>query len=239
MHVNLNKQPAFFMAMQIKQTPKIAELIRFVSSVYPGRFQVIIRKFQGEELYDFQDFKSGYSFSVAFKSRLLILSFDGTLVEQAIVKFKQINPEKQLSENEAYLAKANKDFNCYIQYSYLANLLSGSLHPSYASNLGIIGQLADKSFYQIQTDQHELTLKGAAYTNAKKFQFLDLFNGHAPAESKINSYLTESLIFNLNFNYNSYQKWLPNLNEYLKFKHKNEKIMVEKTNNFFISEFFN
>jgi len=218
MHVNLNKQPAFFMAMQIKQTPKIAELIRFVSSVYPGRFQVIIRKFQGEELYDFQDFKSGYSFSVAFKSRLLILSFDGTLVEQAIVKFKHINPEKQLSENEAYLAKANKDFNCYIQYSYLANLLSGSLHPSYASNLGIIGQLADKSFYQIQTDQHELTLKGAAYTNAKKFQFLDLFNGHAPAESKINSYLTESLIFNLNFNYNSYQKWLPNLNEYLKFK---------------------
>ena len=218
MHVNLNKQASFFMAMQIKQTPKIAELSRFVSSVYPGRFQVITRKFQGEELFDFQDFKSGYSFSVAFKSRLLILSFDGTLVEQAIVKFKHINPEKQLSENEAYLAKANKDFNCYIQYNFLANFLSGSLHPSYASNMGIIGQLADKSFYQIQTDQHELTLKGAAYTNAKKFQFLDLFNGHAPAESKINSYLTESLIFNLNFNYNSYQKWLPNLNEYLKFK---------------------
>jgi hypothetical protein len=223
MHVNLNKQPAFFMAMQIKQTPKIAELNRFVSTIYPGRFQVISRKFQGEELYDFQDFKSGYSFSVAFKSRLLILSFDGSLVEQAIVKFKHINPEKQLSENEAYLAKANKDFNCYIQYSFLAKFLTGTLDPSYNSNFTILDQLADKSFYQIQPDQNELVLKGAAYTNSKKFQFLDLFNGHAPAESKINAYLTESMIFNLNFNYNSYQKWLPNLNEYLKFKQLDNK----------------
>lgn len=218
MHVNLNKQPAFFMAMQIKQTPKIAELNKFVSGIFPGRFQAITRKFQGEELIDFQDFKGAYSFSVAFKSRLLIMSFDGSLVEQAIVKFKQINPEKQLSENEAYLSKANKDFNCYIQYKYLSQFLSGTLNTQSTSNFPILEQFADKGFYQIQADQHDVTLKGAAYTNPKKFQFLDLFNGHAPAENKVIPYLTESMVFNLNFCFNAYQKWMPNLTEYLHYK---------------------
>lgn len=233
MHINLNKQPAFFMAMQIKQTPNTADLNKFVSSVFPGRFQAITRKFQGEELIDFQDFKGDYSFSVAFKSRLLILSFDGALVEQAIVKFKQINPEKQLSENEAYLAKANKDFNCYIQYNYLAHFLTGTLNLQNPSNFKIVEQFADKGFYQIQADQHELLLKGAAYTNSKKFQFLDLFNGHAPAENKIVPYLTESMVFNLNFSFNAYHKWIPNLTEYLQFKQLDTKykLFADSINN--------
>jgi hypothetical protein len=214
-HAFNNKHVGFFMAVQTKNETNGSKAMAFINKIYPGRYQLTTRKFLGEEVYDFNDFVGDYSFSIAFKSKLMLFSFDGSLVENSLIKLKQLSPDIQMNDKNHYIFNGNKDFNVYLNYSNLPTLIKSISSDETNNSFGILGNLADKGFYQVEMNDKDLVLKGASITSDKKFQFLDLLNSQAPSENKVIQYLPGNTTFNLNITYNGYAKWYPNLKEYL------------------------
>lgn len=214
-HTYPNHHIGFFMAVQTKNETSSQKAMAFINAIFPGRYNLTNRKFSGEDVLDFNDFGGDFSFSIAFKSNLMLFSFDGSLVENALIKLKQISPEQQLNDKNNYIFNGNKDLNIYINYHLLPSMMNSFTNEESQKSFGILGNLAEKGFYQIELSEKDLILKGASITSDSKFQFLDLLNSQAPIENKVIPYLPENTTFCLNLSHNGYAKWYPNLKEYL------------------------
>ncbi|MCK6610805.1 MAG: hypothetical protein L6Q78_07165 [Bacteroidia bacterium] len=211
-HAFPNQTQGFFMAVQTKKEVQSKQIEKLVSRVYPGRFQLTRRKFSGNVVWDFNDFGGSQNFSVAWKSGLLLFSFDGSLVEQALYKLVNLNPENSNRESSQMLMNASRELSIYINYKIAPDFLRSI---SLDSSTSAIGNFAEKGFYEVESSDDELLLKGAAITSESDFQFLDLFNAQKPIENNMLDAYPSNTVYSMHFSINDYQKWIPNLNEYL------------------------
>lgn len=214
-HAYNNKHVGFFMAVQTTNETDGQKVMKFINTIFPGRYQLTTRKFSGENVYDFNDFGGDNSFSIAFKSKLMMFSFDGSLVENALLKLRENSPDIQMNDKNHYIFNGNKDFNVYLNYQYLPQLIKSISNNEEPNTFGTLGTMAEKGFYQVEISDKDLILKGASITSDKNFQFLDLLNSQVPIENKAIQFLPENTAFSLNFSFNGYEKWYPNLKEYL------------------------
>ncbi|MDP1727881.1 MAG: hypothetical protein Q8M15_13940 [Bacteroidota bacterium] len=214
-HSFSNKSVGFFMAVQTFHEINAGKTLGFFQKNFPGRFKLSKRRFNNEEIYDFTDFKEGMQFSIAFKNKLMLFSFDGSLVEMSLLKNNQLKANAKVEDKLSFVQNGGDGFNLYINYKNLPNLLQSAASENYQKGFGLFDNFGEKAIYNIQYNDAEMILKGAASSHESNFQFLDLLNGQAPIENTIIPFLPEQINFAFSFNYNGYSSWFKNVNEYM------------------------
>ncbi len=193
--------------------PEVAET--FFQKHFPGRFKMSKRKFVNEYLYDFTDFKLNISYTVGFKSKIMFFSPHGNLVEQAMVKLGQINYSQGSEDKLAFVRKNGNGMLFHFNYQNLGKLLKSQTSPLLDLPFTLVGNFAERAMYEMELDDEDITLKGAALTHETKFQFLDVFNAQAPIKNTLTEQLPEGLNFSLTLGFNNYKSWNKNVQEYL------------------------
>jgi hypothetical protein len=193
--------------------PEIAE--NFFQKHFPGRFKMSKRKFVNEYLYDFTDFKANTTYTVGFRNKLMFFSPHGNLVEQAMVKLGQINYNQVVEDKLAFVRKNGNGMLFHFNYQNLGKLLKSQTSPLLDLPFTLVGNFAERATYEMELDDEDITLKGAALTHETKFQFLDVFNAQAPLKNTLTEQLPDGLNFSLTLGFNNYKSWSKNVQEYL------------------------
>lgn len=214
-HAFSNKSLGFFMAVQTGKEVDTKNALEFFQLHFPGRYKMSTRKFQNEQLFDFTDFTDGSHFTIAFKSKLMLFSPDGSLVELALIKVSGSMNGVQPEDKLAFVKNSGDGLNIHFRYKYLPLLLQGASSEAYQESYGILGNFAERSVYNIEYDDEELLLKGAAQTHESNFQYLDLINAQAPIENNLRQILPDNIHFAYTFGFNGYPSFFKNVNEYL------------------------
>lgn len=221
-----NNKMAFFMSVQTLREVDEPEILAFFQSCFPNRFKYVKRKFMQENIYDFTDFKSQTHFSLAFKSKLMLFSVNGNMVENALVKINKVNNENALEDKLSFVKNSGDGLNLHVNYANLAGLLNTTLGSDSAQKYEILGSFAQRAVYNISLEDEELLLKGAAQTHETNFEFLDLLHAQAPIENTLRKFLPERIHFAYTLGYNGYGSFAKNVKEYL--SNKNLRISYQK-----------
>lgn len=210
-----NQEMSFFMAVQTLREVNEAEILVFFQSFFPNRYKFVKRKFMQENIYDFTDFKNQTSFSVAFKSKLMLFSLNGNMVENALVKINKVNNEILKEDKLSFVKNSGVGFNLHVNYGNFAGLLNTTLGSDSADKYAILGSFAQRSVYNISLEDEQILLKGAAQTHDANFEFLDLLHAQAPIENNLRKLLPERIHFSYTLGYNGYRSFSKNVKEYL------------------------
>jgi len=201
--------------------PELAQ--EFFQRHFPGRFKVSKRKFVNEQLYDFTDFKSNFSFTIGFRNKLMFFSPNGNLVELAIVKVGQLNNTQIAEDKLSFVRKNGNGILFHINYKLLGKLIKNQTQAQLALPFDIIGDFAERAAYEVEIEEEELLLKGAAITHETNFQFLDLLNAQAPIKNNLTEQLPAGLNYAFVIGFNGYRNWHKNVQEYLMSKGLHQK----------------
>lgn len=214
-HAFGNKTISFFIAVQTGRDVDPQNVLQFFYDHFPNRFKVSKRKFMNEFVYDFTDFKEGNHFTLAFKSKLLLFSPDGSLVELGLIKINKLNNQPIEEDKLAFVKNSGNGLNIYFNYKNLPNLMQSACSENYQQSFSILGNFAEKTVFNVILDDEDITLKGATQTHETSFQFLDLLNAQAPIENTLKPLLPAGLHFSYTLGFNGYQSFYKNINEYL------------------------
>ena len=214
-HSFSNKSVGFFMAVQTLEEVDPSKALSFLQENFPNRFKQSKRKFNNQEIFDYTDFIDGNQFSIAFKSKLMLFSFDGSLVELGLVKLMKLKGGATEEDPLSFIRKSGDGLNLYLNYKNLPDLLKSGTSPETPYDFQLLGNFAEKALYNIHLDDEYILLKGAAQTHETNFQVLDLLNSQAPIKNTLVPLLPEAIHFSFSFNYNGYSSWFKNVHEYL------------------------
>lgn len=214
-HAFGNKTTSFFMAVQTGRDVEPQNALQFFQDHFPNRFKVSKRKFMNEDVYDFTDFKEGNHFTIAFKSKLLLFSPDGSLVELGLIKINKINNQPIEEDKLAFVKNSGNGLNVYFNYKNLPNMVQSACSENYQVPFSILGNFAERTVFNVVLDDDEIELKGATQTHETNFQFLDLLNAQAPIENNLKPLLPAGLHFSYTIGFNGYPSFYKNINEYL------------------------
>ncbi len=214
-HTFNNKTLAFLMAVQTQKDVDPANVLAFFQMHFPNRFKITKRKFMSQELFDFTDFKEGDHFTLAFKSKLMLFSPDGSLVEMALLKIAKHSNEIIKEDKLSFVKNSGAGLNVYCNYKNLSNLIQSTCAEPYQNAFSILQNFAERAVYTISYNDEEVLLKGAAQTHETNFQYLDLLNSQAPIENNLRPILPDGIHFAYTIGYNGYSSFYKNVNEYL------------------------
>lgn len=204
-----------FLSVQTNREVNEEEAIQFIHVHFPGRFRYLRRKFINEWVYDFTDFKTKKHFTIAFKSKLMLFSPSGNLVENALLNINKVNNEFPAEDKLSFVKNSGNGLNLHINYSQIAKLLKNTIAEEQQLNLNILESFAQRATYNIEFDDEEILLKGASLTHERNFEFLDLFHAQAPIENTLRKLLPNKLHFSYTIGYNGYESFAKNVKEYL------------------------
>ncbi|MCG9880565.1 MAG: hypothetical protein MH472_08200 [Bacteroidia bacterium] len=205
----------FFMSGQTFREVNEEEAVQFIFTHFPGRFKFSKRKFMNEKLYDFTDFKNQKHFTLAFKSKLMLFSPSGNLVENALLKINRVNNEIVPEDKLAFVKNSGNGLNLHLNYPQLAKLFKVTMAAETPIRLSILQEFAQRATYNILLDDEEIVLKGASLTHESNFEFLDLLHAQAPIENNLRKLLPNKMHFSYTFGYNGYESFAKNVKEYL------------------------
>ncbi len=210
-----NKMLGFFMAVQTQKEVDVKNALDFFQLHFPNQYKMSKRRFFNDEVFDFTDFKDGTHFTIAFKSKLMLFSPNGSLVEMALIKIgKQIN--EPINENKlSFVKNSGNGLNLYFNFNNLPAFMQSYCNDSYQNAFSMLGNFGEKVIYNVEADDEELFLKGAAQTHEANFQYLDLLNAQAPIQNNLRDLLPDNINFAYTFGYNGYNSFYKNVNEYL------------------------
>ncbi|MDZ4666396.1 MAG: hypothetical protein SGJ00_00790 [bacterium] len=214
-HAFNNKSVSFFMAVQTAREVEPNNALAFFQEHFPGRFKVSKRKFMNEDVYDFTDFKEGKNFSIAFKSKLMLFSPDGSLVELGLIKINKFNNQVIPEDKLSFVKNSGNGLNVYFNYKNLPNLVQSTFSEEYQRPFTILENFAERTVFNLVLDDDEIELKGATQTHETDFQFLDLLNAQAPIKNNLQSLLPDGIHFAYTLGFNGYPSFYKNINEYL------------------------
>lgn len=210
-----NKTLGFFMAVQTQRDVDAKNALEFFQLHFPNQYKMSKRKFLNEEVFDFTDFKDGTHFTIAFKSKLMIFSPNGSLVEMALIKIGKQNNEQIKEDKLSFVKNSGNGLNLYFNFKNLPTFMQSYCNDSYQNAFSMMGNFAEKVIYNIEADDEELFLKGAAQTHETNFQYLDLLNAQAPIQNNLRELLPDGINFAYTFGFNGYNSFYKNVNEYL------------------------
>jgi hypothetical protein len=211
-HVFANDAGGFFLALQTGKQSDPERSLGWIQEAFPGRFQQTKRKFISFTIYDYVDFKGNLSFSVAFHNKLLLFSFDGSLVELSLLKLqKQAAFDKSL-EKLTFVTAAS-DFNMYVNYSNLPVFLNSYVEDKQVFDF--MKSFAGITAYNISMKKNAVLFRGASVTNDSIFQFMDVMSGQAPVQNTIRAVIPSNAHFYLTIAHSNYDRFYSDMKEFL------------------------
>lgn len=214
-HVFENGNTGFLMGVQTLQQIDEGNALQFFQNHFPGRYKMSRRKLINETLYDFTDFETDKSFTIAFKNRLMFFSPNGSLVELALLKLSRLNLENPTEDPLSFVRKNGSSLLLHINYKNLGHLFKTALLPELGIECNLVKQFAERAIYEIKLDDEDLLLTGAVLSHETEFQFLDLLNAQAPISNNLAEYLPTNTNFAITLGFNGYSGWYKNGKEYL------------------------
>lgn len=189
-------------------------MITWITQAAKGK--AVKRVFDKETVYDIFNGQQELMFSVAFRDRLLMISQDGTLVEESIRKLKYHvdNPSKGFEQARS-LANISSDLNVYVNYQQLPALLAYVNKDEYKDMYGFLKVFADWSVLDVKIDPGHLGISGVTFTDDSLFQFLDLFKSQSPVDNDLSATMPLSTAYSVQFSFSNYTQFNSDLNEYL------------------------
>jgi hypothetical protein len=212
-HSNGNNLRSLFIA-ETGSSADGDQVISWIAKV--ANAKSVKRTFDKETLYDIVNAQQQLLFTVAFRERLLILSEDGTLVEEAIRKLKYhfVNPSKGFEQAKA-LANVGSDLNVYVNYQKLPSFFAFFSKDEYKNIYDYVKQFANWSVLDIKISNDHFGISGVTFTDDSLFQFLDLFKTQTPVEHDLSAIMPLSTAYSLQIGFSSYSQFNSDLNEYL------------------------
>lgn len=213
-HSNKGAQLSILWVAETHGNANETELIQAFSSIY--KLQAVKRSFDKEIVYDLINAQQQPVLTIACKDQLLLVSADGTLVEEGIRKLKYnfTNNTKGFEQARA-IAEVNSDVNMYLNYQYLPALLALLQKSEYKTLNNYLKSFANWSVLNVGIEKEYINMSGATFTDDSVFQFLDLFKTQTPFTNDVSASLPLSTAFALQFNFSNYVQFHSDLNEYL------------------------
>ena len=192
----------------------IEALAGWIAKSVNGKFTK--RGFDKETIYDVYDAQQHILLSVAYFDRLIILSADGTLVEESVRKLKYNNSTDGKGFAQAKtIAEVGSDLMVYVNYQQLPSLLAIFNKVEYKNIYNYLQVFADWSVFDVKLEKEFIGISGVTFTDDSLFQFLDLFKTQTPIVNDVSNYLPSATAYSLQLNFSNYSQFNSDLNEYL------------------------
>ncbi|MES2559472.1 MAG: hypothetical protein V4590_07015 [Bacteroidota bacterium] len=174
------------------------------------------RTFDKETVYDIYDYQQHILFSVASRDRLIILSADGTLVEESLRKLKYNTGLEGKGFGQAKaIAEVGSELMVYVNYQQMPSLLAIFNKEEYKNIHSYLQSFANWSVFDVNMEKDYIGISGVTFTDDSLFQFLDLFKTQAPIENDLSKYLPSGTAYALQLNFSNYSQFNSDLTEYL------------------------
>ncbi len=215
-HTDKSNSTHLFIAIEIEENPDVIETFKWLTDRYRNRFKINKRLYNKEIIFDFTDFKGSNNFSIAIKKGLLMFAFEGSLVEDALIKCKYYNSYTNTGLKSLNFAKSiTSDLNIYINYKNIASLFNSFTNELNMHSFSFLPSVANWSGGDLQLKENNLLVSGASITDDSLFQFLDIFSNQIPFSQSITDKLPLSTNFYLMQNVSNIVTYQKNLIEYL------------------------
>ena len=214
-HTDISKNLHIFLAIEINEDIDVIEAFSWLNISFPNRFKITKRLYNKEIIYDFIDFKGLNNFSIAIKRGILMFSFDGSLIEEGLIKCKYFN-----SYNNTELKKLNfvktisSEINVYVNYKNVSCFFNSFMNDSSSQNFNFISSVANWTGGNLQINDNSLIVNGASITDDSIFQFIDIFSEQIPSSQNITDKLPQTTNFYFSQNISNKVKYQKNLVEY-------------------------
>lgn len=190
------------------------ELVSWISKAAGGKASK--RTFDKETIYDIYDNRQHVLFTMAYRDRLIMLSADGTLVEESLRKLKyNTGREGKGFEQAKALAEVGSELMVYVNYQQLPSLLAIFNKDEYKNIHNYLQTFANWSVFDVQLEKDYVGISGVTFTDDSLFQFLDLFKTQTPIENDLSKYLPSGTAYALQLNFSNYAQFSSDLTEYL------------------------
>jgi hypothetical protein len=189
------------------------ESARWVASLVNG--SVSKRVFDKEVLFEITDEQKLPFLTLAVRDKLLMLSEDGSLVEDAIQQLKYPSNKLNVVEQAQKLELEGAQIGMYVQYEQLSSLVALGSKSEYKNIDRHLRVFANWSVLTVSMDAEHLNINGSTYTDDSLFQFLDLFKSQAPLDNDLSDLIPMNTAFFSQLNISDYGKFNTDLTEYL------------------------
>ncbi|MEI6880195.1 MAG: hypothetical protein WCK82_02470 [Bacteroidota bacterium] len=215
-HTDKSNNIHLFMAIEIEENPDVTETFKWLTENYRNQFKINKRLYNKEFIYDFTDFKGSNNFSISIKKGILMFAFEGSLVEEALIKCKYFNSYANTGLKSLNFVKSlTSDFNIYINYKNIESFFNSFINETHANAFSFMPSIANWSGGDINMKENSLLVSGASITDDSLFQFLDIFSDQIPSSQSITDKLPSSTNFYLLQNVSNIVTYQKNLFEYL------------------------
>lgn len=194
----------------------LQDMLDWFNKTYENRLQLSRRRFDGEVIYDFTDFNTRKTFSLAYKNKVFMLSFNGTLVEETLFKCKRSKVYEQSVLDKLDYVKSLGEANVYVNYRNLPTFLSVFMDKGEANVFSPLSRFATWSVLGTSFEDNAINFSGVSITHDSLFQFADVFNGSAPSEHNIKKILPSNTGYYLGLSWSADANFERNLEEYYK-----------------------
>ena len=214
-HTDRSNNTHIFIAIEIEENPDVFETFKWLTDKFVNRFKITKRLYNKEFIYDFTDFKGSNSFSIAIKKGILMFAFEGSLVEDALIKCKYYNSYANTGLKSLNFVKSlTRDFNIYINYKNIGSFFNSFANESNTQSFSFMSSVANWSGGDMQLKENSLLVSGASITDDSLFQFLDIFSDQIPSSQSLTDKLPQTTNFYLLQNVSNIVTYQKNLSEY-------------------------
>jgi hypothetical protein len=213
-HVNNGVKCSMLFVAETGSYDDINGFLKWITKATNGKS--IKRIFDKETVYEIIDEQQKPLCTIAFYDKLLMLSMDGTLVEESIRKLKyNYSQTGKGLEKAKSIADIGSDMNVYINYQQLPLFLDLFSKDAYKGFYQYVKAFANWSLLNLDFEKEHISISGVTYTDDSLFQFLDLFKTQAPIENDWSALLPENTAYAMQLNFSNYTQFNSDLNEYL------------------------
>lgn len=212
-HSNRGHKLSMLVVLELGKYKDGEGLLKWMAEV--SKMKLVKRYFDKETLYDLVDIQQHALLSMAIRDQLLLISTDGTLVEEGIRKMKyHLQPSGKGFEQAKNMSEAS-DLNVYVNYQELPLFMAMFNKPEYKDVHHYISAFANWSILNVSIEKERLGISGMTYTDDSLFQFLDLFKTQSPIDIDLSSNMPVSTAYALQLSFSNFQQFGSDLNEYL------------------------
>jgi hypothetical protein len=212
-HSNRGEHLSILAVLETGTYSDITGFVNWVAKIQNG--EITKRIFDKETVYEVLDDRKTPILSIALKDQLLMVSQDGTLVEEAIQKLKYKHRTTFVFEQASKLDLDGSDFGVYLNYQQLPHLLALANKPEYKDLQGPLKLFANWSVLKVSLSKEHFDMNGVTFTDDSLFQFLDLFKAQAPLENDLSHLIPANTALSLQLNMSNYAQFANDLTEYL------------------------
>ncbi len=213
-HGYANKSIDALVLFETKKKFEMSDITNWIFQNNKNRLTISKRKFFGNVIYDFLDFKTQKKFSLAFKNKILAISENGQLIEETLINIDNKKAYETSKLDKLSFVKSLGNYNLYINHKNIPTFLSAFVD---LSKLGVTANLpnfAAWSAFGVNVSNSSISLKGVTITDDVTFQYYDCFNNMQAQEFNFKKLLPSNTSYFFGVNFSNENLFAQNLKEY-------------------------